>query len=194
MSNEYPWINEGGIDYVEVNNLVNPPNPANAGKVVGVGEDGKAALVEGGGGGLPTVTPEDNGDVLTVVDGAWAKAESVAGTEFFVDCGEIPETSGSFVPTPDKTFAEIEAAYKKGQLIIISFSQFGYRYYCNAIRTEGEEEEVAYITYSAKDQSVSIGQGVVFTEVAIWLNTEDGVEAHSGVITEIHAQPYNTST
>lgn len=51
MSNEYPWINENGIDYVEVNNLVNPPNPANAGMVVGVGEDGKAALVEGGSGG-----------------------------------------------------------------------------------------------------------------------------------------------
>lgn len=51
-SNEYPWINEGGIDYVEVNNLVNPPNPANAGKVVGVGEDGRATLVESGGGVL----------------------------------------------------------------------------------------------------------------------------------------------
>lgn len=51
MSKDYPWINEGGIDYVEVNNLVNPPNPANAGKVIGVGEDGKAALIEGGGGG-----------------------------------------------------------------------------------------------------------------------------------------------
>lgn len=44
-------INPGGVDYIEVNSLVNPPNTANAGKVIGIGEDGKAALVEGGGGG-----------------------------------------------------------------------------------------------------------------------------------------------
>lgn len=29
----------------------------------------------GSGGGLPEVTEDDNGDVLTVVEGAWAKAE-----------------------------------------------------------------------------------------------------------------------
>lgn len=30
----------------------------------------------GGGSGLPSVTSADNGDVLTVVEGAWAKAEA----------------------------------------------------------------------------------------------------------------------
>lgn len=69
-------INPGGIDYVEVNNLVNPPNVSNKGKVVGIGDDGRATLIDGGGGGgLPEVTSDDNGDVLTVVEGAWAKAE-----------------------------------------------------------------------------------------------------------------------
>lgn len=36
-------------------------------------------VVSGGGGGdLPAVTSEDNGKVLTVVEGAWASAEPVA--------------------------------------------------------------------------------------------------------------------
>lgn len=101
MSKDYPWINEGGIDYVEVNNLVNPPNPANAGKVIGVGEDGKAALVEGeSGGGLPEVTDADDGDVLTVVDGEWAKAEPLGGTVvlYTVDPADTDPATSNFDP------------------------------------------------------------------------------------------------
>lgn len=33
----------------------------------------------GGGGSLPIVTSDDNGDVLTVVEGAWAKADAPSG-------------------------------------------------------------------------------------------------------------------
>lgn len=44
-------INPGGIDYAEVDNLINPPNPANAGKAIVIDEDGKPTLGEGGGGG-----------------------------------------------------------------------------------------------------------------------------------------------
>ena len=33
------------------------------------------------GSGLPEVTAEDNGDVLTVVEGAWAKAARAGGDE-----------------------------------------------------------------------------------------------------------------
>lgn len=36
------------------------------------------ATVATGGGDLPTVTSADNGKVLTVVEGTWAAAESVA--------------------------------------------------------------------------------------------------------------------
>lgn len=35
-------------------------------------------MLDGGGGGLPTVTGSDNGDVLTVVEGVWAKASPTA--------------------------------------------------------------------------------------------------------------------
>lgn len=39
----------------------------------------EGATVEGLTSGLPAVTTEDNGDVLTVVEGAWAKADSPSG-------------------------------------------------------------------------------------------------------------------
>jgi len=45
------------------------------------------ALEEGGGGGgLPPVTSADNGDVLTVVEGSWNKAEPIA---------ELPEVTSA---------------------------------------------------------------------------------------------------
>lgn len=45
-------INPGGIDYAEVDNLINPPNSANAGKTIVIDEDGKPTLGEGGGGSV----------------------------------------------------------------------------------------------------------------------------------------------
>lgn len=56
----------------------------------------------GGGGGLPEVTAEDNGDVLTVVEGEWAKAEVSDKAPFIV---HFTESGGNW--SADKTFAEI---------------------------------------------------------------------------------------
>ena len=61
-------LKSGGIGYTEADGTVH--------KISG-------DYVEGGGGGgsdLPEVTADDNGDVLTVVSGAWAKAAPSGGT------------------------------------------------------------------------------------------------------------------
>lgn len=63
-----PFYNKKkNIDY----RLVPAVSPDDAGKVLGITEDGKIAPVEGG--GLPDVTATDNNDFLVVKNGAWAK-------------------------------------------------------------------------------------------------------------------------
>lgn len=57
----------------------------------------------GGGSGLPAVTAADNGDVLTVVNGAWDKAASSGGGGVLV----VNVTDG----TCDKTWQEIHDAF-----------------------------------------------------------------------------------
>ena len=69
------------------------------------------AKSSGGGGssGLPAVTAEDNGDVLTVVDGAWGKAApSGGGGVLAVNVTEDPDTPDLYVC--DKTAGEMYAA------------------------------------------------------------------------------------
>ena len=61
-----------------------------------------------GGAGLPAVTNEDNGDVLTVVNGVWDKAAPSGGGGALIVHGEADETTG--VITLDKTWAEINGA------------------------------------------------------------------------------------
>ena len=71
-----------------------------------------AKALSGGGGGsdLPSVTAEDNGDVLTVVEGAWAKASPSGGG----GCMKITasEVEGSVVL--DKNYSEISEAFDSG--------------------------------------------------------------------------------
>lgn len=67
----------------------------------------KIATIAGGGSGLPEVTAEDNGDVLTVVEGAWGKAEPSGGSVLVVD-GTINPNAG--VATLSKSGREIATA------------------------------------------------------------------------------------
>ena len=82
----------------------------------------------GGGGGsdLPAVSAADNGDVLTVVNGAWDKAAPGGGggsSAYVVNIIEDEET-GYF--TCDKTAAEIyEAAQTTPVIFVNSFGEFG---------------------------------------------------------------------
>jgi len=65
------------------------------------------------GSNLPAVTSDDNGDVLTVVEGAWAKAAPSGGGAFYVDMTVEGRTY-----TSEKTYQEIEDAYNAGSVVI----------------------------------------------------------------------------
>ena len=64
-------------------------------------------IVKAGGGSLPAVTVEDDGDVLTVVDGAWGKATPSGGSSILV--AEV-KYNDSDEPYIDATVAELAAA------------------------------------------------------------------------------------
>lgn len=66
---------------------------------------------------LPTVTSEDNGNVLTVVEGAWAKAAPSGG-----DCVVIQATYNSgndLIVFGDITQSQIYDLIKAGKLVVI---------------------------------------------------------------------------
>ena len=81
------------------------------GKVLGVADGAWAKL--GGGGSLPPVTEADNGKVLAVEDGAWAASEQ--GKKFIVT---LTPTALDYSGTMDKTPEEISAAYEDGMEIV----------------------------------------------------------------------------
>ena len=91
----------------------------------------------GGGSSLPAVTSEDNGDVLTVVEGAWDKASPSGGGNFVVNFS----TQDYQTFTADKTFAQIESAIASGQNVV--GSAIGY------IMSAVQYAEGEYIIFSA---------------------------------------------
>ena len=69
----------------------------------------------GGGSSLPSVSSADNGKVLAVKDGAWAADLNVFSVEITRDSG--------YNYHADKTFSEIQSAYKFGQNVVAHYSQ-----------------------------------------------------------------------
>lgn len=77
---------------------------------------------------LPAVTSDDNGDVLTVVEGAWAKASPQSGNDLFI-INFTNDESDNLVC--DKTFSQIEDALNNNAKIIaycfgVMCSSYGY--------------------------------------------------------------------
>lgn len=78
--------------------------------------------------GLPEVTAEDDGDVLTVVEGAWAKAPASSGESPFK---VVTATSSSNTLTfQDETQGTIYAAAAEGKIVIIFDSTTLRQYIC----------------------------------------------------------------
>lgn len=74
------------------------------------------------GSSLPSVTSDDNGKVLAVVEGVWDKAEA-SGSDFYKVVIMPGETF-----TADKTFDEIKQAWTNGKLILFGLSGGGYAF------------------------------------------------------------------
>ena len=77
-------------------------------------------IEEGGGAALPEVSATDNGDVLTVVEGEWAKAAPAGGglvveTEF-LDLGQYEKGMATIMDADD-----IVAAIKNGTRVVVHF-------------------------------------------------------------------------
>lgn len=70
---------------------------------------------------LPAVTGADNNKVLTVVNGTWDKAAASGGAEFFTITAT--ETNDGF--TLDKTYAEIETAFTAGKILRVNYVDIG---------------------------------------------------------------------
>lgn len=72
----------------------------------------------GGGGGLPEVSADDNGDVLTVVNGAWGKAAPSGGGGVLIVNAVVDFTdpSSPVVLSVDKTSEEVYTAAQSGHV------------------------------------------------------------------------------
>ena len=74
-----------------------------------------ADRMDGASSELPTVTATDNGDVLTVVEGAWAKAAPTGGGAYIVTVSDGEEEQTKVL---DKNWTEINTAIRAGQIVM----------------------------------------------------------------------------
>ena len=99
---------------------------------------------------LPNVTAQDNGKVLTVVNGAWNKAEASGGSgDIFTF--NITWDSNAEMYIADKTYREISTAFLQGMTCICSQNAEGDDYY---------NHRKGIVTYIDEDYSSS---GYIYT-------------------------------
>lgn len=70
----------------------------------------------GGGSSLPAVTSADNGDLLGVTDGAWAKV--AAPTEIIYVPFTVTENQGAFTATTDANYLDAKTAALAGKSVV----------------------------------------------------------------------------
>lgn len=108
---------------------------------------------DGTGDKLPAVTPEDDGKILGVVDGAWGKTEAPSGNNDFV----VTYRPGSTFST-STTFAEIREAVLAGKNVrakdganYYSLSYSGERIIFYCITTASSNGTVCMITHDSNN-------------------------------------------
>lgn len=94
----------------------------NSGEIYRINGDGEwKSQSTSGGAGLPEVTSEDNGDVLTVVEGVWSKAKVPSIIEIFdATFSGNPYVSATLLNS--KTHEDIFNSYLSGKIPIIRCS------------------------------------------------------------------------
>ena len=83
--------------------------------------DGKQWVAGAAASGLPTVSGDDNGKVLTVVEGEWEAAAAGGGGSSALIVQLSGDTGTSDGYTFDKTAAEVLAAISAGGIVIVHF-------------------------------------------------------------------------
>lgn len=121
--------------------------------------DGKQWVAGAAASGLPAVSGDDNGKVLTVVEGEWAPAAGGGGGGTLI----VEVTVGSNGETFNKTAGEIYEALEAGTFVLAKWPESEYRgaTYAPIIeeysyKTNGEISEIHFCVYN--DGSGS-GQG-----------------------------------
>lgn len=154
------------------------------------------ATESGGGSSLPSVSATDNGNVLTVVDGAWSKAPVPAelpettssdnGDVLKVVNGEWEKaaesaTSGMIVTftasggtySADKTLSEITEAWTSTKNVIGYNSETGYVLPCVLANSEvaifSATVLTAASTYTAMSMQVTASSGLIYEQANVEL-------------------------
>lgn len=156
----------------------------------------KKAQSGGGGSSLPSVSSTDNGDVLTVVNGAWSKAPVPAELPSTTssDNGDVLKvvngawekaaesaTSGMIVTftasggtySADKTLAEITEAWTSTKNVVGYNSETGYVLPCVLANSEvaifSATALTAASTYTAMSMQVTSSSGLIYEQANVEL-------------------------
>ena len=112
--------------------------------------------------GLPAVTGDDNGDVLTVVEGAWAKAQPDSGyLKISQSFNETLETN-----ILNKTWLEIDTALKSGK-------------YCSIVDILEDFVQVYQIVQS---YSIPVGLGGGYELLAFYMDSSTSDIADTRIV------------
>ncbi len=104
----------------------------------------------GGGSSLPAVTSDDNGDVLQVIEGAWAKGPAPATDNDFIISATLT-FDGSPVLSSQTTISDIIAANTAGKNIKLEITSSGMGVFFGTIiylvGADGDDPEAGFMIY-----------------------------------------------